>query len=125
MCPIHGIPPEWLEEKNWFFRLSAYQERLPALYDDQPEFVVPRRATTRRARSSSGGLKDISLSRASIEWGVPVPWDPEQVIYVWIDALINYRSALTYARPGEDLTDALLAGAVAAAWRRTSSSSTP
>ena len=104
MCPIHGTPPEWVEEKNWFFRLSAYEDRLLALYDERPEFVLPR-ARYNEARSFiEGGLKDISLSRDSIEWGVPVPWEPHQVIYVWIDALLNYTSALTYARPGEDLT---------------------
>jgi methionyl-tRNA synthetase len=105
MCPIHGTPPEFVEEKNWFFRLSAYQERLRALYDERPEFVLPRARYNEASAFIDGGLKDISLSRASIEWGVPVPWDPDQVIYVWIDALINYLSALTYARPGEDLTD--------------------
>ena len=105
MCPIHGTPPEWVEEKNWFFRLSAYEERLRELYDDRPEFVLPRPRYNEARAFIDGGLKDISLSRASIEWGVPVPWEPDQVIYVWIDALINYTSALTYARSGEDLTD--------------------
>ena len=105
MCPIHGTPPEWVEEKNWFFRLSAYEDRLRALYDERPEFVLPRARYNEARAFIEGGLKDISLSRASIEWGVPVPWEPDQVIYVWIDALINYTSALTYARPGEDLTD--------------------
>jgi methionyl-tRNA synthetase len=105
MCPIHGTPPEWVEEKNWFFRLSAYEDRLRQLYDDRPEFVLPRTRYNEARAFIEGGLNDISLSRASIEWGVPVPWEPDQVIYVWIDALINYTSALTYARPGEDLTD--------------------
>jgi len=104
LCPQHGTRPEWLEERNWFFRLSAYGERLLAHYDANPEFVVPRSRYNEARAFIAGGLDDISLSRASIEWGVPVPWDPAQTIYVWIDALINYCSALTYARPGEDLT---------------------
>jgi methionyl-tRNA synthetase len=104
LCPQHGTRPEWVEEKNWFFRLSAYTDRLTALYDDRPDFVLPRVRYNEARAFIDGGLQDISLSRASIEWGVPVPWEPDQVIYVWIDALINYTSALTYARPGEDLT---------------------
>jgi methionyl-tRNA synthetase len=104
LCPQHGTRPEWLEERNWFFRLSAYGDRLRALYAERPEFVLPRSRYNEALAFIDGGLQDISLSRSSIEWGVPVPWDPEQVIYVWIDALINYASALTYARPGEDLT---------------------
>jgi methionyl-tRNA synthetase len=104
-CPQHGTVPEHLEERNWFFRLSAYSERLLARYDAQPELVLPRARYNEARAFIEGGLEDISLSRASIEWGVPVPWDPGQTIYVWIDALINYASALTYARPGEDLTE--------------------
>jgi methionyl-tRNA synthetase len=104
LCPQHGTRPEWLEEKNWFFRLSAYQERLLAHYDANPAFVVPKIRWNEARAFIAGGLEDVSLSRASIEWGVPVPWDPAQTVYVWIDALINYCSALTYARPGEDLT---------------------
>ncbi len=104
-CPIHGIEPEWIEERNWFFRLSSFQEPLLRLYDEQPEFVQPRFRYNEARRFIEGGLKDFSLSRAGQPWGVPVPWDPEQVVYVWVDALINYLSALTYARPGEDLRE--------------------
>jgi methionyl-tRNA synthetase len=105
LCPLHGTRPEFVEERNWFFRLGAYAERLLALYDERPAFVLPRSRYNEARSFIAGGLEDISLSRASIDWGVPVPWDPDQTIYVWIDALINYTSALTYARPGEDLTD--------------------
>src|SRR5213596_1943885 len=103
LCPEHGIPPEYIEEKNYFFKLSAYQDRLLALYDEQPEFVLPRFRYNEARSFIEGGLSDFSVSRAGQPWGVPVPWDEEQVVYVWVDALINYLSALTYARPGEDL----------------------
>ena len=105
-CPDHDIEPEWIEERNWFFRLSAYQDKLLAIYDERPDFVLPSAsARTRRGASSRGGLQDFSISRAGQPWGVPIPWDPEQVAYVWADALVNYLSALTYARPGEDLRE--------------------
>jgi methionyl-tRNA synthetase len=104
-CPQHGVPPEWIEERNWFFRLSAFQEPLLRLYDERPDFVLPGFRYNEARSFIEGGLQDFSLSRAGQPWGVPVPWDPEQVVYVWVDALINYLSALTYARPGEDLRD--------------------
>jgi methionyl-tRNA synthetase len=102
-CPQHGTEPQFVEEKNWFFRLSAYQERLLQLYDQNPEFVLPRFRYNEARSFIEQGLEDISVSRATQRWGVPVPWDPDQVVYVWVDALINYLSALTYAREGEDL----------------------
>jgi methionyl-tRNA synthetase len=104
-CPEHDTVPEWIEEKNYFFRLSAYQDRLLELYDDRPDFVQPAFRRNEARSFIEGGLKDFSLSRAGQPWGVPIPWDPDQVVYVWVDALINYLSALTYARPGEDLRD--------------------
>jgi methionyl-tRNA synthetase len=106
-CPVHGIEPEHVEEKNWFFRLSAYQERLLALYDENPEFVLPRFRYNEARSFIEQGLDDISVSRSSEQWGVRVPWDPEQTVYVWVDALINYWSALAFARDGEDLRDEL------------------
>ncbi|HEV3408317.1 MAG TPA: methionine--tRNA ligase [Gaiellaceae bacterium] len=102
-CPIHDIPVEYIEEKNWFFRLSAYQEALLTLYDERQDVVLPRYRYNEARSFIAGGLQDFSVSRAGQPWGVPVPWDPEQVVYVWVDALINYLSALTYARAGEDL----------------------
>jgi len=105
LCPDHGVKPEWIEERNWFFRLSAFQDDLLRLYDERPDFVQPGFRYNEARSFIEGGLRDFSLSRAGQPWGVPVPWDPEQVVYVWVDALINYLSALTYARPGEDLRD--------------------
>jgi methionyl-tRNA synthetase len=101
-CPDHGVPPEWIEEKNWFFRLSAYQERLLALYDERPDFVLPEFRRNEARSFIAGGLRDFSISRATQTWGVPIPWDSGQVAYVWADALVNYLSALSYA-PGADL----------------------
>ena len=105
LCPIHKTPVEWVEEENWFFRLSAYRERLLAHYDANPGWVLPQARFNEARRMIELGLEDLSVSRAQVEWGVPVPWDPEQTIYVWIDALLNYRTALGYARPGEDLAE--------------------
>jgi methionyl-tRNA synthetase len=102
-CPIHGTAPEWLEEKNYFFRLSAYQERLLGLYDSRPDFVVPSFRYNEARSFIERGLQDFSISRAGQPWGVPLPWDEDQVAYVWVDALPNYLSALTYARGGENL----------------------
>jgi methionyl-tRNA synthetase len=105
-CPIHGTEVEWLEQENWFFRLSAYRDRLLAILDRDPEWVLPA-VRANEARRMMEEVEDLSISRAQLEWGVPVPWDPEQVVYVWVDALFNYYTALTYARPGEDLVGAL------------------
>ena len=124
LCPDHGIKPVWLEEENYYFLLGRYQDRLAEFFRANPGFVKPRSRYNEALSFIEQGLEDISISRSSITWGVPVPWDDEQVIYVWVDALINYLSALTYARPGEDLIGALLAG-VHTSWPRTSSSSTP
>jgi methionyl-tRNA synthetase len=103
LCPVHRTPVEWVEEENWFFRMSAYRDRLLAHYEAHPDWVLPRARYNEARRMIEQGLEDLSISRAQVEWGVPVPWDPGQTIYVWIDALLNYRTALGYARPGEDL----------------------
>jgi len=103
-CPIHLIVLEREKEDNWFFRLSDFQERLEQLYADNPGWVLPANRYNEALSFIKGGLRDFSLSRARISWGVPVPWDPEQVVYVWVDALLNYYTALSYAREGEDLT---------------------
>jgi len=103
-CPIHQITLEREKEDNWFFRLSAFQEPLEQLYAERPGWVLPANRYNEALSFIQGGLNDLSLSRARLRWGVPVPWDPEQVVYVWIDALLNYLSALSYARDGEDLT---------------------
>ena len=102
-CPIHNIELTRENEQNWFFQLSAFQERLEELFDGQPDFVQPKTRYNEARSFLAGGLQDVSLSRRGIDWGIPVPWDPDQTIYVWWDALLNYYTALTYAQPGEDL----------------------
>ena len=92
-------------EENWFFRLSDFQERLEQLYADQPEFVRPDFRRNEALSFIKGGLEDVSLSRPRLKWGMTLPWDPEQRMYVWFDALLNYYTALSFAREGEDLTD--------------------
>lgn len=104
-CPIHKIELTREQEHNWFFKLSAFEEQLKALFDEQPDFVIPQRFANEARAFIDRGLHDVSLSRSKLSWGVPVPWDPEQVFYVWWDALLNYVTALSFARDGEDLTD--------------------
>ncbi len=104
-CAIHKIELAREREENYFFRLSAFQQRLERLYAERPGFVRPANRFNEAIAFIRQGLNDISLSRSSLTWGVPVPWDESQVFYVWFDALLNYYTALTYARPGEDLTD--------------------
>ncbi len=103
-CPIHKIELTREQQQNWFFRLSDFQEPLERLYEERPEFVTPDFRRNEALAFIRQGLQDVSLSRPNLKWGVPVPWDPEQVIYVWFDALLNYYTALSYARDGEDLT---------------------
>src|SRR3954462_6417116 len=103
-CPIHEIELVLHQEENWFFRLSTFQEPLERLYADQPDFVMPRERFNEAKAFIDSGLQDISLSRGRLTWGVVVPWDPTHVFYVWFDALLNYYTALSFARDGEDLT---------------------
>ncbi len=95
-CPIHGKPVEWLEEDNWFFKLSAFEQPLLDWYESQPEAVQPDGKRNEALGIIRQGLDDISITRTSITWGVPVPWDPEHVFYVWYDALINYVTAIGF-----------------------------
>jgi methionyl-tRNA synthetase len=104
-CPIHKIELTREKQDNWFFRLSAFQGKLEQLYEERPDFVLPDFRRNEALSFIKQGLQDVSLSRPTLKWGVPVPWDPEQVIYVWFDALLNYVTALGYAREGEDLTE--------------------
>ena len=104
-CPIHKIPLDREREENWFFRLSSFQEPLEKLYAERPDFVRPRQRYNEALAFITGGLNDVSLSRSKLTWGVEVPWDPDHVFYVWFDALLNYYTALSFARDGEDLTD--------------------
>jgi methionyl-tRNA synthetase len=96
-CPDHDTVPEFVEEDNYFFRLSNYGERLLDHFDSQPDFVLPQSRYNEARNFITQGLEDISISRATLEWGIPIPWDPEQVVYVWVDALLNYVTALEYA----------------------------
>jgi methionyl-tRNA synthetase len=105
LCPIHEIPLIRKSEENWFFKLSEFQTELEALYADHSSFVMPLARYNEALSFIQSGLQDISLSRKRLKWGIPVPWDGEHVFYVWFDALLNYYTALRYARPGEDLTD--------------------
>ncbi len=104
-CPIHHIELTREQEQNYFFKLSAFQERLERLYAERPDFVAPRTRHNEALAFIRSGLRDVPLTRHRLRWGVQVPWDPEHVFYVWFDALLNYYSALSYARPGEDLTE--------------------
>jgi methionyl-tRNA synthetase len=104
-CPIHGIPLIREQEENWFFRLSAFQEPLERLYAERPDWVEPTVRANEALSFIHQGLQDVSLSRARLRWGVPVPWDEGQVFYVWFDALLNYVTALAFADSGVDLTE--------------------
>jgi methionyl-tRNA synthetase len=103
-CPIHHIELTREQEENYFFKLSAFQERLEALYAEREDFVAPRTRYNEALSFIRSGLRDVPLTRHKLTWGVKVPWDPDHVFYVWFDALLNYYSALSYAREGEDLT---------------------
>ncbi len=98
-CPIHNRPVELLEEENYFFKLSAFTDRLLEWYDANPEAVLPATKRNEALGIIKGGLEDISITRTSTRWGVEVPWDTSHVFYVWYDALVNYITAIGY---GED-----------------------
>ncbi|MEJ0063946.1 MAG: methionine--tRNA ligase [Alphaproteobacteria bacterium] len=91
-----GAPVEWMEEESYFFRLSAYKEKLLALYESQPDFIGPATRRNEIVSFVKGDLRDLSISRTLFDWGVPVPDAPKHVMYVWIDALANYITALGY-----------------------------
>lgn len=85
-----GAPVEWVEEESYYFKLSAYAERLLAHYDAHPEFIVPEKYRNEIIAFVERGLNDLSISRSTFDWGIPVPGDPKHVMYVWVDALTNY-----------------------------------
>jgi methionyl-tRNA synthetase len=99
LCPIHRRPVELFKEDNYFFKLSQFEKPLLDWYGRDPAPVAPDSKRNEAAGLVRQGLQDISISRTSINWGVPVPWDPAHVFYVWYDALINYATAIGY---GED-----------------------
>jgi methionyl-tRNA synthetase len=96
-CDICGRPAELISEENYFFKLSAFQDRLLELYEKHPEFVLPDFRRNEVMSFVKGGLRDISVSRRRIKWGIPWPDDPEQVFYVWYDALTGYMTGIGYA----------------------------
>jgi methionyl-tRNA synthetase len=91
-----GTPVEWVEEESYFFKLSAYADKLLALYKRVPDFVLPKERMNEVASFVRGGLKDLSLSRTTFDWGIPVPGNPKHIMYVWVDALTNYITAVGY-----------------------------
>ncbi|MDQ3757687.1 MAG: methionine--tRNA ligase [Actinomycetota bacterium] len=100
-CPIHGRPVELVKEENYFFKLSRYEQRLLDWYDAHPDFVQPESKRNEALGFIRQGLQDFSVSRTSLRWGVPVPWDERHVTYVWFDALTNYITAVGYGTDDE------------------------
>ena len=94
LCPIHSKPVELVNENNWFFRLSAFVEPLLEHYRKNPDACQPESARNEVVSFLEGGVSDLSISRSTFDWGIPVPWDTEQVVYVWFDALLNYATAV-------------------------------
>ncbi len=95
-CPDCGRPTETVHEENYYFKLSAFQDQLVRLYTEQPDFIRPETRRNEVLSFVRGGLRDLSISRSPFSWGIPVPDDPKHVVYVWLDALANYITALGY-----------------------------
>src|SRR3982075_699426 len=91
-----GTPVEWVEEESYFFKLSAYQQKLLDLYAKHPDYVLPKERLNEVMSFVKGGLQDLSISRTTFDWGVKVPGNPKHVMYVWVDALTNYITAVGY-----------------------------
>lgn len=102
LCPDCGRPLQRVQEESYFFKLSAFQDKLLALYDEHPDFVQPAFRMNEVRSFVAGGLQDLSVSRTSFDWGVPVPFDEKHVTYVWFDALLNYMTAVGYGQDGTD-----------------------
>lgn len=97
LCPQHQSKPQWIKEKNFFFKLSKYAEPLLAYIEEHPEFILPQIRRNEIVNVIKTGLKDVSVSRAGLDWGVPLPIKKNHVVYVWFDALINYLTLIGYA----------------------------
>jgi methionyl-tRNA synthetase len=97
-CPDCGRPTETVQEENYYFKLSAFQDKLIQLYTEQPEFIRPETRRNEVISFVRSGLRDLSISRSTFSWGIPVPDDPKHVVYVWMDALANYITALGYGQ---------------------------
>ena len=104
-CPVCGRPTETVQEENYFFKLSAFQEKLLQLYTGQSDFIRPETRRNEVISFVRSGLRDLSISRSTFSWGIPVPDDPKHVIYVWLDALSNYITALGYGTEDTKLYD--------------------
>ncbi len=100
-CPVHNQPSTWIEEDNYFFRLSAYTEALKKHYAENPNFVYPEWYKNEMLALLDQGLQDISISRSTTRWGVPIPWDEQHVAYVWFDALSNYLTGVGFLKDDE------------------------
>src|SRR5712671_565001 len=98
-CPDCGRPTETVHEENYYFKLSGFEEKLIKLYTEQPDLIRPESRRNEVISFVRSGLRDLSISRASFKWGIPVPDDPSHVIYVWMDALSNYCTAVGYGSP--------------------------
>src|SRR6187402_2095412 len=96
LCKIHTRPVEVLKERNYFFRMSDFQERLLDLYETRPDFIQPESVRNEIIQFVKQGLNDLSVSRTSFDWGIKIPWDDSHVLYVWFDALLNYATAVGY-----------------------------
>ena len=103
VAKLSGSPVEWLEEESYFFKLSNWQNKLLELYENNPKFILPKSRKNEVVSFVKGGLKDLSVSRKSFSWGIKVPSNKEHVIYVWLDALTNYLSALNYPDTNDTL----------------------
>ena len=102
LCPDCGRPLERVQEESWFFKLSAFQDKLLELYAEHPEFVEPEIRRNEVVSFVQSGLRDLSASRTSFDWGIPLPFDEKHVTYVWFDALINYLTAIGYGQEGDE-----------------------
>ena len=97
LCPVHERPVEWVEEENYFFRLSAFEQPLLDHFEQNPGFLTPETRRNEMLNVIRGGLEDISISRGFTTWGFPLPFDGSQVVYVWFDALLAYVTGIGYA----------------------------
>jgi methionyl-tRNA synthetase len=104
-CPIHRRPVDSYEEENYFFRLSRFEDRLLDWYAAHPTAIKPDHRSREALGLIRGGLRDFSVSRTSLSWGIPLPWDQQHVAYVWFDALTNYLSAVGFGDPAQEYTD--------------------
>ncbi len=107
LCPDCDRPLERIKEESWFFKLSEFQQPLLDFYEAHPDFIQPETRRNEVLSFVKGGLKDLSISRSTFDWGVPFPFDEKHVAYVWVDALINYLSAVGYGAEGEDAANTL------------------